>query len=79
MALDIGPLEASIMSHPSEKSYMLVFSFRKFGTAFHTGILFSERLSNPFHVNVPSLYSLKTSENLWFTEVFIGYRNGTLA
>ena len=28
--------------------------------------------------SVPFLYPLKTSENLWFFEVFKGYRNGTL-
>ena len=27
---------------------------------------------NPFHANVPSLY-------LWFSDVFKGYKNGTLA
>ena len=30
---------------------------------------------NPFHVNVPFLYHLKTSENLWSSDVFRGYRN----
>ena len=34
---------------------------------------------NLFHVNVPFLYPLKTSENLWFSDVFSGYKNGTLA
>ena len=34
---------------------------------------------NPFHANVPFLCPLKTSENLWFSDVFRGYRNGTLA
>ena len=34
---------------------------------------------NPFHTNVPFLYPLKTLENLWFSDVFRGYRNGTLA
>ena len=34
---------------------------------------------NPFQANVPFLYPLKTSENLWFSEVFRGYRKGTLA
>ena len=33
---------------------------------------------NPVHANVPFLYLLKTSENLWFFGVFRGYRNGTL-
>ena len=34
---------------------------------------------NPFHVHIPFLYPLKTSENLKFSDVFRGYRNGTLA
>ena len=33
---------------------------------------------NPFSTNVPLLYSLKTSENRWFSDVFSGYRSGTL-
>ena len=33
---------------------------------------------NPVPANVPFLYLLKTSENLWFFGVFRGYRNGTL-
>ena len=32
-----------------------------------------------FQANVPFLYPLKTSENLWFSDVCRGYRNGTLA
>ena len=31
-----------------------------------------------FHVCVPFLYPLKTSENLWFSDVFRGYKNVTL-
>ena len=31
----------------------------------------------PFSTNVPLLYPLKTSENLWFSDVFRGYRSGT--
>ena len=34
---------------------------------------------NPFQANVPYLYPLKTSGNLWFSDVFRGYRKGTLA
>ena len=30
---------------------------------------------NPFHANGPFLYPLKTLENLWFCDVFRGYRN----
>ena len=33
---------------------------------------------NPFLVNVPILYPLKTPENLWFSGVFRGYKMGTL-
>ena len=34
---------------------------------------------NLFQANVPFLNSLKTPENLWFSEVFRVYRKGTLA
>ena len=33
---------------------------------------------NPFSTNVPLLYLLKTSENFQFSDVFRGYRSGTL-
>ena len=33
---------------------------------------------NPFWQNVAFLYPLNTSENLWFSVVFRGYRNGRL-
>ena len=33
---------------------------------------------NPFSTNVPLLYPLKTSENFRFSDVFRGYRSGTL-
>ena len=33
---------------------------------------------NPFSTNVPLLYPLKTSENIRFSDVFRGYRSGTL-
>ena len=35
--------------------------------------------NNPFSPGIPFLYPLKTSEDLWFSEGFRGYRNGTLA
>ena len=35
-------------------------------------------VNNPFSTNVPLLYPLKTSENLWFFRVFRGCRSGTL-
>ena len=34
---------------------------------------------NPISANTPFLYSLKTLENLWFSNVFRGYRIGKLA
>ena len=33
---------------------------------------------NPFWPTVPFLYPLKMLENLWFSDIFTGYRNGTL-
>ena len=33
----------------------------------------------PFHASVPFLHPLKISENKRFSDVFMGYRNGTLA
>ena len=33
---------------------------------------------NPYSTNVPLLYPLKTSKNLGFSDVFRGYRSGTL-
>ena len=32
-----------------------------------------------FQTNVPFIYPLKTSESLWFSDIFWGYRKGTLA
>ena len=34
-------------------------------------------MSKPFQVNFSFLYPLKTSENLWFSDVFRGYRKET--
>ena len=34
---------------------------------------------NPFHANGLFLYPLETLENLWFSDVFRGYRNGPVA
>ena len=39
---------------------------------------FKHELS-PIHANVSFIHSLKTSEKLWFSDVFRGYRNGTIA
>ena len=30
---------------------------------------------NPFYHKVPYLYTLKTTENFWFSDVFREYRN----
>ena len=30
---------------------------------------------NPFHANLPVIYPLEKSENLWFSDIFRGYRN----
>ena len=34
---------------------------------------------NPLLANVPTLYILKTPENLWLAGLFRGYKMGTLA
>ena len=36
--------------------------------------IFTEGLINLFHATCLFLYPLKTSENLWFSDVFKGYR-----
>ena len=36
--------------------------------------IFTEELINSFHATCLFLYPLKTSENLWFSDVFRGYR-----
>ena len=38
-----------------------------------------ENFLNHFTQNVPFLYPIKISENLWFSDVFRGYKTGTLA
>ena len=49
------------------------------GTTLGTTLtLFTQCIFNPFWSSVTFLYSLKTSENLWFFDVFRAYRNGTL-
>ena len=55
---------------------LLAVIFNKFVTSV---MLFAKFFHvNPFSTNVPLLYSLKTSENLRFSDVFRGYRSGTL-
>ena len=41
-------------------------------------IQFSKLLINPFSANVSLLYSMKASESRRFSDVFRGYRSGTL-
>ena len=48
------------------------------GGAVHCGIPISSSNINLFSTNVQLLYSLKTSENRRFFDVFRGYRSGTL-
>ena len=36
-----------------------------------------EEWINPFLVNVPILYTLKTPQNIWFSGIFRGYKMGT--
>ena len=48
------------------------FSFRKFS------VFRSRSLLNPFSIIFPLLYPLKTSKNRRFSDVFRGYRSGTL-
>lgn len=38
-----------------------------------------ELFVNQFHVNVPFLYTLKTPKNLLLSDVFMGYRDRTVA
>ena len=48
--------------------------------AFSRGIatVILQKIINPFQLNAPFLYSLKPSENLWFSDIFRSYRNETL-
>ena len=45
---------------------------------FNCGALYHLLLINPFLFSVTFLYPLKTSETLWFSDIFRGYRNVTL-
>ena len=38
-----------------------------------------DKYINPFHVTGLFLYLLKTLENLWFSDIFRGCRNGPVA
>ena len=43
----------------------------------HRILLKNQLYFNPFSANVPLLHPLKTSENLWFSDVFRGCRSRT--
>ena len=49
-------------------------------TAFREEMMIPNQWSifNPFSANVALLYTLKTSETIRFSDVFGGYRSGTL-
>ena len=34
--------------------------------------IYKKKLLNPFQVSAPLLYPLKTSENLWFSDILVG-------
>ena len=56
---------------------IFVFYIFNFDQA-NAGYKLTENILNPFPFNAV-LYSLKTPENFWFTNVFRGYANGTSA
>ena len=62
----------------SERYYSILFCglFVTFEDLFVANVLV---YFNPFQANVPFLYPLKMSENLWSSDGFRGYRKGTLA
>ena len=65
-----------------KKSLQLLFQNENF---YFTTILQLSKRSwplvaiNPFSTNVPLLYPLRTSKNLRFSDIFRGYKSGTLA
>ena len=75
---------ASIMSNEGN-SYLYQFQRQAYVSWYPSLSKFESRTShldqtfNPFLVNVPSLYPLKTLENQRFYGVFMGYKLGTLA
>ena len=60
--------------------FLYIIEFRSIYETLITegGNMFKESI-NPCQVNVPSLYPLKWSKNLWLSDIFSGYRNGKLA
>ena len=60
---------------------MLVFGFHTFMWIINSVLLLHAASfgNNPFHAIAPFLYSLKTSGNQRFSNIFSGYRNGTMA
>ena len=60
---------------------LIMFSTKVLSDFFPSIYAFFPQFSNfltHFSPNVPFLYHLKMSENLWFSDVFRGYRNGKL-
>ena len=57
------------------KSFNMSFQMRCASSAFSAGkiTLITHFLTNPFVVNTPILYSLKTTENRKFSCIFRGY------
>ena len=64
-----------------QKSYLI--SFQNFSIFWDIFLYFNHYIQifyiSSFHANAPFLYPLKTSENIWFSDVFREYRNETLA
>ena len=68
-------------SPPIQKRNYFRALFLGFGTYFHKSYCFVSRHNffvYPFYLIVPFLYSLKTSKNLWFSDIFRDYTNGKL-
>ena len=40
-------------------------------------VLETQNIFNPFDANVQFLYPMNTLENLWVSNIFRGYKNGT--
>ena len=67
----------SVFPFYTPRKHLKVFSFLVFFQGVQNGNIGQEWV-NLFHANVPFLYPLKTSENLWFFYIFREYRNRTL-
>ena len=58
--------------------HFLRLRIKKVAEIIYYALTKSVNLVNPFSPSVTFLYPLKTSENLWLSDVFRGYRNVTL-